>query len=130
VQLSTEIYVPRDIIFELSTEAAHLACWFCPNNSDQASFTIDENAYTYAWETEDGKKITGSGNLVASESTIELTGVEIQEDRTAQIHVQITLVDQGPATRINVEQTGLPDEDISAIWKLRFTALKTYLSSI
>jgi hypothetical protein len=105
---SHEVFVPREIIFELCTEPDHLKFWWT------------DGTYTLKQTTEPSRVV------FALPST--LGGAPADHEVTLELH------DLKATTRIEVYQSHLADADAreqaATEWRLRLAALETYLSSI
>lgn len=105
---SHELFVPRDIIFEICTEADHLRYWW-PDGVDALAQSEAPSRIVYTLPQNPG-------------------GIQTDSE------VVLTLHDLGVTVRIDVYQSHLADLDATQQaakqWQQRFAALGNYLSSI
>ena len=105
---SHEVFVPRDIIFEICTDADHLRYWWA-DGVDALAQSEAPSRIVYTLPQNPG-------------------GIQTDSE------VILTLHDLGATVRIDVYQSHLADmaatQQAAEEWQQRFAALENYLSSI
>lgn len=143
LSLSREIFVPREIIFELWTEPAHLAYWYPPTPASSKRFVLDllvGGEYEFSWTDESGAPHRETGEFIDLERPERLVysarhaRQEGDATDTADYEVEVGLRDHSGTTRIEVRQTGFTSDDdrkrCTQEWMHRLEGLESYLSSI
>jgi len=110
LSISHEIFVPREIIFELWTSPEHLEQWNPPYTG------VD----------------VGYAELIAPEKLVYATGRPGIADMASEVHVKFE--DLGGMTRITIHQAPLASAEALAeqeqAWELALDRLTEYLSVI
>ena len=105
---SHEIFVPREIIFEICTVAEHLKYWW-PDAENAVKQTSEPFRVVYTLQ-------------------------QSNEDTDSIFDVTFVLQDLGGSARIDVHQPDRYDEtdteQVTMLWRQRFAAMENYLSNI
>ena len=105
---SHEIFVPREIIFEICTVADHLKYWW-PEAENAITQTVAPSQVVYALQLNTG-------------------------DTSSRREVTLVLHDLAGSARIDVHQSHLTNEEevqqAAKEWQQRIAALESYLSRI
>ena len=139
VTVSRDLFVPREIVFELFSNPDHLPGWYAPALASDCQFSLDltgGGSRTFAWTDVSGSRHTEYGDVIAVEKPGRLAYRCVCTDPGNPMDgdVTVTLTDAGGSTRIGVVQSGLPTEaaveGMTRLWRERLAALESYLSSI
>ena len=137
--ITHEIFVPRELVFEVWTTADHLMCWYSPGEGYERRAEIDlrpGGRMYFAWSKPGGESVEQEGVLVEVEPPVRVAyDVKIQDPASTQPNrVSVNFVDLGGRTRIEIRQEGIESEDIrerqAERWQRFFAQLENYLSSI
>lgn len=138
--ISRELFVPRELVFDVWTHADHLENWYSPgpNFERHAESDVREGGfYRLTWTGLDGRVYGQSGRFetvqapgrLAYSSVFEVDGEVRFSTRTT-----ITFADLDGGTRIDVVVDGYPDagsrDAHQASWPLFLDQLEAYFSVI
>jgi uncharacterized protein YndB with AHSA1/START domain len=136
VLLRRELFVPREIVFDLLTDPAHLEYWYPPTDAEARQFAADavaDGGYRYQWHTAAGA-VVEEGRFVVVDTPARLSQT-IDSGPDADIgELEILLSDVGGKTELIVRASGAASSDArdacATRWEERFENLESYLSSI
>lgn len=138
--LSRDLYVPRELVFEVWTQPEHLAEWYSPGPDFDRNAEVDPRvggAYRLCWRDADGIEYRQTGNYELLQPPARLVysaSIEPAAAGPTTTRVSVTLTDLGGGTRIDVEERGLPDarhrEARARHWALLLDNLEAYFSAI
>lgn len=138
--ISRELFVPRELVFEVWTHAEHLENWYSPGPDFERHAEADVReggVYLLTWAGMDGRVYGQRGRFdtvrapdeLTYSSVFEVDGVERFSTRTS---VGFTDLDGG--TRIDIVVDGYPDggarDAHQASWPLFLDQLEAYFSVI
>lgn len=140
VSLSREIFVPREVMFALWTQAEHVSQWYAPGPDFERDAAVDANSggrFTFRWHnahdswSEQGEylDVDSPERLVMS-----LTFADGFVDRL-ETKLTVRFVEVNDAsTRIELLQQGFPTEEqceqARQNWQGKLDELMRYLSAI
>ena len=139
LQIRHELFVPREIVYELWTDPAHLESWYAHGPIAEPAFRAEPQAggrYDFAWRDDSGSEHAESGEYTTVEkpSCLSYTASFAGSAEPAEHEVTVTFEDLGGATRISIEETGFASDaacsERETIWHMRLADLEDYLSSI
>ena len=140
LQLSREIFVPREIVWELWTDPEHLREWYAPVSPARREAMVDlrpGGRYALSWTGEDDITYTERGEFLEIDAPRRLAyTMEFDESFGAPASTRLTVefVDLGGTTRIDIEHAGYPDESMrdqhAQGWPAFLAQLEAYLSVI
>ncbi|MEZ5559598.1 MAG: SRPBCC domain-containing protein [Pseudomonadales bacterium] len=140
--LSREIYVPRELVFDVLTRAEHLEIWYAeiPGRTCDASVDLRTGgSFRLTWSEPDGAQAQESGTYehvrvpeeYAGTRRLDLSGAAPLQ--TAFV-VRLAATEGGSATRIEISEQGFPDaqqrDSAQARWQARLDRLESYFSAI
>lgn len=138
--LSRELFVPRDLVFQVWTEADHLSGWYSPAADCTREVSADVRAggrYLFVWTTPDGTRFAQSGEYQAVDSPAGFHCSQHYEggfDRALHTELEVALTDAAGSTRIDIQQQGFPTETTRdaarQLWSDLLDQLETYFSII
>ena len=139
LSITHEIFVPREIVFEVWTNPDHLMGWYSPGEGYERRAEVDlrpGGRMRFAWSKPGGESVEQEGEIIAVEPPARIVyEVQIQDaEAETPNQVAVNFVDLGGRTRIEIHQHGLDSELIrtrqTERWQLFFAQLENYLSSI
>ena len=139
LSISHEVFVPREIVFELWTTPDHLMCWYSPGEGYERRVEIDLRVggdMRFAWSKPDRESVSQTGRIIEVDPPVRFVYDVILRDSvsTRPNRVTIDFLDLGGRTRIDIYQEGLESEAMRERqierWGLIFEQLENYLSSI
>ncbi|NIP14674.1 MAG: hypothetical protein GWM88_08080 [Pseudomonadales bacterium] len=138
--VSRELFVPRELVFDVWTYAEHLENWYSPGADFERHAEVDAGeggAYLLTWTGLDGRAFGQRGRFetvdppeaLAYTSVFEVDGEERFSTRTT-----VRFTDLGGGTRIDIVVDGYPDggarDSHQASWPLFLDQLEAYFSVI
>ena len=140
LHLSHEIFVPREIVWDLWTQPEHLGEWYSPSAPSRRQASVDlrvGGSYALSWTGADGVTYTEHGEFIEVEPPQRLVyTMEFDEafGQPASTELTVDFVDVGGTTRIEIEHRGYPDEQMrdqhAQGWPEFLKQLEEYLSAI
>ena len=139
LSISFEVFVPREILFDVWTAPEHLACWHAPGEDlpRQATSVLREGGgYAITWRDRDDieTRLTGEYHLIEPPARLRYSMHAEDNTGCSDTEVEIKLSDLGGKTRIGVQQTGFKNDaerdKQAALWPLLIHELEHYLSAI
>lgn len=138
--LSRELFVPRDLVFQVWTEADHLSAWYSPTADCTREVSVDARAggrYLFVWTTSDGNRFAQSGEYRAVDPPAGFhCSQRYQEgfDGTFGTQLTVALAEAAGSTRIAIQQQGFPTETsrdaACQLWSDLLDQLEAYFSVI
>jgi len=136
LSLSRDLFVPRELVFDVWTQPEHLAQWYAPGPDFERSAEVDLHeggAYALSWTGPDGAKQVQRGEFATIKAPERLLySADRQSGRPTEIDVRFN--DLGGGTRIELHEVGyLTARDIdsaTAAWQLLLDQLEGYFSVI
>ena len=134
-----ELYVPREIVFDLWTDAAHLEFWYPPPGATNKQFSLDaieSGIFDFSWHSQDAVAGGERGTIaaLAKPSRLVFRGELVKGDEaTEPYELEVILEDHGGKTGITINMAnGSPAarDYCARTWPVRFDELEQYLSSI
>jgi uncharacterized protein YndB with AHSA1/START domain len=138
--VSRELFVPRELVFDVWTHADHLENWYSPGPDFDRHAEVDAReggAYLLTWTGLDGRAYGQRGRFdsfhvpdkLSYTSIFEVDGEERISTRT-----HVSFADLGGGTRIDIVVDGYPDggsrDAHQASWALFLDQLEAYFSVI
>jgi len=138
--LSRELFVPRDLVYQVWTEVDHLSGWYSPSAGCTREISADVRVggrYLFAWTTPDGTRFAQSGEYRAVDPPAEFRCSQwYQEgfDGTFGTQLTVALAEVAGSTRIDIQQQGFPTEisrdSARQLWSDLLDQLEGYFSVI
>ena len=138
--LSRDLFVPRELVFEVWTEPEHLAQWYSPGPEFERTAAVDlrvGGAYALSWQGADAVTWTQSGNFEAIDAPAELiysAELKMGDDPWLATRVTVRFADLDGGTRITIGDAGYPDrarQDVQMVgWQRALDQLEAYFSVI
>lgn len=140
LNLSRALYVPRELVFDAWTEAEHLTGWYSVQLDDQPRAQVEavaDGRIELCWHDADGRSWWERGVFEHIESPkgfdANLT-LEAPDGDTVATRLQVRLVDQTDACRIELRHDGFASEEARdqrrEAWLAMLDRLEAYFSSI
>jgi len=136
--MTHEVFVPREIVYDLWTTAEHLAQWYPPPSSSDARAEVDlrrGGRFEITWRNAAGGTEAHNGIYIelAPPQRMVYTLVDIDGDELPG-EVRVELEDLGGTTRIGIQHFGLTTADArqhrADEWQHALHRLTDYLSVI
>ena len=138
--LSRELFVPRDLVFQVWTEAEHLSAWYSPLADCAREVTADARTggqYLFVWTTPGGTRFAQSGEYRRVDPPAGFhCSAHYEEAFEGAIHTELSvaLADAAGSTRIDIQQQGFPAESsrdaARQLWSDLLDQLEAYFSVI
>lgn len=138
--LSRELFVPRNLVFQVWTEVEHLSAWYSSAADCTREATADARAggqYLFVWTTPDGNRFAQSGEYRAVDPPAGFRCSQHYEkgfDGALSTELSVALADAAGSTRIDIQQHGFPTEtsrdSARELWADLLDQLEAYFSVI
>lgn len=138
--LRRDLFVPREVVFEVWTEPQHLVGWYAPMADSERSAEVDlrpGGRFHYRWTGPDGAIFVETGEYLAVSPPEGFTCTLCYEGAFADhfcTNLRVTLTDVGGGTRIDIVQSGYPSaksrDAHKASWPALLDQLEAYFSQI
>ncbi len=137
--ITHEIFVPREVVFEVWTSPDHLMGWYSPGEGYERRAEVDlrpGGRMFFAWSKPGGESVEQEGIIADVDPPAQVAyDIKLLDSASTEPNrITVKFVDLGGRTRIEIHQEGLQGEDIrerqAARWQLFFKQLENYLSSI
>lgn len=137
--ISFEVFVPREILFEVWTAPEHLTCWYAPGEELPRQATSVPRAgggYAISWRDLDEAetRLSGEYHLIEPPARLRYSMHAEDAEGSSDTEVDIKLKDLGGKTLIEIQQTGFNSSEQkakqAALWPLLIHELEHYLSAI
>jgi uncharacterized protein YndB with AHSA1/START domain len=140
LSLTRELYVPRELVFDVWTQPEHLAQWFSPGPDFERTARVDlcvGGSYQLTWRGTDevGYQQSGVYEALAVPQQLDFSvRIEAGDEVLATTQVQLRLTDLGGGTRIELVEHGLVNANQCTVserrWLLCLDQLEAYFSVI
>ena len=136
MKLDFEIFVPREIIFELFTNSEHLREWYPATPCESRQFSLDAIAggtFSYQWGDDEPQRDSGTfTRVVAPEG---YSARVVHDGEFAREHaLTVKLTPAHGRTQIEISEDGFATttdcERCNEAWVARLQSMTSYLSSI
>jgi uncharacterized protein YndB with AHSA1/START domain len=136
LQLSRELFVPRELVFDAWTQEEHLIQWYSPSPEMPRTCRLDARAggrFALAWEDADGHTTVDEGEFVAIRRP-EGFDCRLGGPDDAAGRLDVKLVDLGGTCRIDLRHDGFVDgaarDARERLWGVLLDRLEGYFAVI
>ena len=140
LSLEKELYVPRELVFQVWTQADHLSGWYAPIANAGCHAEVDARVggeFLLTWTNASASTFVQRGEyleIIQPEGfrcTVSLEGAYACHVTT---ELDVQLVERGSSTRILITQSGFPTADfrdrVRSDWVAVLQQLEVYFSQI
>ena len=136
--LQRELYVPRELVFEVWTQPEHLAGWYAPAGCRMAHVLVEPQVggrLELAWTDETGAAVHEAGEFLEMHPPAGFACRLRCTDAhgTLETRMRLTLTHGVDECCIGIEQSGVPEtaaERLRDAWSARLDRLEAYFSAI
>jgi len=139
MNLTRELYVPRELVFDAWTQPEHLAQWYAPPECRMESVVVEPvpgGRFDLCWRDPAGSAFREQGEFEALERPSGFVCTVRNDpapDGMRRSRLRVTLHDLLGACRIDVDQETVPEGDEQSrreTWERRLDRLESYFSAI
>jgi uncharacterized protein YndB with AHSA1/START domain len=140
LNLTRQLFVPRDLIFQVWTEAGHLSGWYSPGAGFTREVSMDARPggeYLLAWTDDAGVRFVQSGMFHAVDRPAGFRCSQRFEGGFPEHYVTelaVSIEEAGGSSRIDIRQEGFPSaaarDAHRVLWEALFDQLEAYFSAI
>ncbi len=139
ISLSRELYVPRELVFDVWTQPEHLAEWYSPGPDFERAASVDLRVggdYELRWRGRESAEHRQSGRYETVQPPSRLSysaRTESAELAPLATRVAVSFTDLDGGTRIELAEEGVPESaraERRRDWQRLFDQLESYFSAI
>lgn len=139
ISLSRELYVPRELVFDVWTQPEHLAEWYSPGPEFERAASVDLRVggdYQLRWRSREGAEHRQWGRYETVQPPSRLSysaRTESAELAPLNTRVAVSFADLDGGTRIDLAEEGVPASACAPRrrdWQRLLDQLESYFSAI
>jgi uncharacterized protein YndB with AHSA1/START domain len=137
LHLRHDLYVPRELVFDVWTQEEHLTQWYSPSPAQQRTVRLDPapgGRFALAWWNDGGPVTVDEGEFVEIRRPEGFSCRLGAPGAVSAGHLEVKLLERHGACRIEVTQDGFGSLEARdarlQVWRALLSRLEGYFSAI